>query len=102
MLLSCKLLVAQTTFEYTLIRQDNRVDVYFGEESELISHIIIHAAIGAWNPKYSLIAAISIETADTINGRFDVNDWGARLVGCLVGFFINKHLFKKGELKKWK
>jgi len=93
-ILSLSPLQAQTTFQYEL-SQKKPVNVYFGEESEVISHFLIHSLIGAWRPDYSLIAAIAIETADTINGRFDAKDWGARLTGCFVGYLFNKYIFKK-------
>jgi hypothetical protein len=82
-------LVAQTTFQYKL-RQKDPVNVYFGEEFEVISHFSIHLLIGVWRPDYSLVAAIAIETADTLNGRFDAKDWGARLTGCFVGYFLRR------------
>lgn len=68
--------------------------IYFGEGSEELSHFTLHMLIAIRWPKVSLIAAIAIETADTMNGRFDERDWGARLVGVFVGFMFNQYLFK--------
>jgi len=87
---------AQTTLQYALT-QDRKFTIYFGEGYEEISHFAAHTLIGMWRPDYSLVAAIAIETADTMNGRFDVRDWGARLTGCFVGYFLNRHLFRKKE-----
>jgi len=86
-------LMAQITLQYALT-QERKFTIYFGEEYEEISHFTVHALIGMWRPDYSLVAALAIETADTVNGRFDVRDWGARLTGCFVGYFLNKHLFR--------
>jgi len=87
-------LIAQTTFQYVLTNDAGKFTIYFGEGYEEISHFAIHALIGLWRPDYSLIAAIAIETADSVNGRFDIRDWGARLTGCFVGYFLNRHLFR--------
>ena len=87
-------LAAQTTFQHALTHDNGESTVYFGKGYEGISHFTIHALIGTWRPDYSLIAAIAIETADTVNGRFDIRDWGARLTGCLVGYFLNRRLFR--------
>jgi len=86
-------LVAQTTFQYALT-QERKFTIYFGEGYEGISHFTMHTLIGIWRPDYSLVAALAIETADTVNGRFDVRDWGARLTGCFVGYFFNRYIFK--------
>ena len=37
--------------------------------------------------------SLAIELADTANGRFDIEDWGARLTGCFVGYVLNRYLF---------
>ena len=74
--------VAQTTFKLYLVTENP--PVYFGEKYEGMSHFSIHFLIGIWRPDYSFVAAIAIEMADTINGRFDARDWGARLAGCLT------------------
>jgi len=95
-MLSLSPLQAQTTFQYELSRK-KPVNVYFGEEFEVISHFSIHLLIATWRPDYSLIAAIAIETADTLNGRFDAKDWGARLTGCFVGYLFNRYIFKKNK-----
>ncbi len=78
--------------------------IYFGEGYEELSHFSIHMLIAMWKPKYSLIAAVAIETADTLNGRFDQRDWGARLVGVFVGFVFNQYLFNNHNIRriKWK
>ena len=90
-------LIAQTTFQNALT-EDRKFTIYFGEGYEEISHFTMHTLIGIWRPDYSLVAAIAIETADTMNGRFDVRDWGARLTGCFVGYFLNRHLFRRGKI----
>jgi len=87
-------LEAQTTLQYEMSQRKD-VSIYFGEDFEVISHFSVHLLIGSWRPDYSLVAAIAIETADTLNGRFDAKDWGARLTGCFVGYFFNKYIFKK-------
>jgi len=87
-------LEAQTTLQYEL-RQNKGIHIYFGKEFEDISHFSVHLLIGIWRPDYSLVAAIAIETAETFNGRFDIEDWGARLTGCFVGYFFNRYIFKK-------
>jgi len=89
-------LQAQTTLQYEL-RQEKGVNVYFGKDFEVLSHFSVHLLIGTWRPDYSMIAAIAIETADTLNGRFDAKDWGARLTGCFVGYLLNRYIFKKNE-----
>ena len=70
-------------------------EIYFGKDKEFITHFFLHTAIATWRPEYSLIATISIETADTLNGRFDLNDWVARLSGCLTGYLIKKFILSK-------
>jgi len=92
-ILSLSPLQAQTTLQYELRQKE--VNVYFGKDFEVLSHFSIHLLIGTWRPDYSLVAAIAIETADTLNGRFDAKDWGARLTGCFVGYFFNRYIFKK-------
>lgn len=92
-ILSLSPLQAQTTLQYELRQKE--VNVYFGKDFEVISHFSIHLLIATWRPDYSLVAAIAIETADTLNGRFDAKDWGARLTGCFVGYFFNRYIFKK-------
>ncbi len=93
---------AQQTLQYQLhtnnsINNNNahngKFNIYFGEGYEELSHFTLHTLIAIWKPEYSLIAAIAIETADTMNGRFDQRDWGARLVGVFVGFILNQYLF---------
>lgn len=69
--------------------------IYFGKRYENITHIGVHFFISIWKPKYSLIAAISIEGADTINGKFDLNDWIARLSGCMSGYLFKKYILKR-------
>jgi len=73
----------------------NQVQVYFGEKYEPITHFGIHFLIATWRPKYSLIAAISIETADTLGGRFELRDWTFRLSGCMVGYLVKRFIFKR-------
>ena len=83
--------VAQTTFKLYLVTENPAV--YFGEKYEGVSHFSIHFLIGIWKPDYSFVVAIAIEMADTINGRFEARDWGARFTGCLAGYIFNRFLF---------
>jgi len=84
-------LTAQTTF--TFENHTSQRTIYFGNQFEGITHFTLHAVIGSWRPDYSLVAAVAIEMSDTVNGRFDVEDWGARLAGCFVGYILNRYLF---------
>jgi len=69
--------------------------IYLGKDKEWITHFSIHTVIAIWRPEYSLIATISIETADILNGRFDLDDWVARLSGCISGYLIKKLILSK-------
>lgn len=63
--------------------------IYFGKAWEPVTHIGIHFAIGLWREDYSLVAAIAIEGADTLNGKFELLDIVARLGGVALS-----HIFK--------
>jgi len=64
-ILSLSPLGAQTTLQYELRQKE--VNLYFGKDFEVLSHFSVHLLIGIWRPDYSLVAAIAIETADTLN-----------------------------------
>jgi len=93
-------LQAQTTFQYELSKGE--VHIYLGEEFEEPGHFALHLLIAVWKPDYSLVAAVAIETADSINGRFEIRDWGARLTGCFVGYFFNRYIVKQPIKEKTK
>jgi len=79
-----------------LLRQEAKFEfkgqIYFGKKYEVPSHIIIHFLIGMWRVDYSIVAAISIETAEAANGKFEIKDVAARLGGCL-GAYLVKRIF---------
>lgn len=85
-------LEAQTTFTLEG-RPPPSKTIYFGSEVEGVSHFSLHLLIALWRPDYSLVAAVAIELADTANGRFDIEDWGARLTGCFAGYIFKRFLF---------
>ncbi len=74
--------------------QDN---LYFGKKYEAVTHVGMHFMISLWRWDYSLVSAISIETAQTISGRFEADDWAYRVGGVLVGYLAKK---KYEDLKK--
>ncbi len=70
--------------------------LYFGKKYEAVTHVGIHLAIGLWRPDYSLVAAISIETAQTISsGKFEADDLAYRVGGALAGYIIKKGMRRK-------
>ncbi len=73
--------------------------LYFGKKYEPATHVGMHFAISLWRLDYSLVSAISIETAQTISGRFEAEDWGYRIGGALVGYLAKK---KYEDLRKSK
>jgi len=75
--------------------QFNSLPVYFGKNNESLTHFGIHAALALWRPDYSFIIAVSIETADTLNGRFDLDDWVFRLSGCLTGYLFKRFILRR-------
>jgi len=82
-------------YQLNLFRVRQKIQLYFGEKYEPITHFGIHFLIATWRPKYSLIAAVSIETADTLGGRFELKDWISRLSGCMAGYLVNRFIFKR-------
>jgi len=81
-------------YQLNLFRERQKIELYFGEKYEPVTHFGIHFLIATWRPKYSLIAAISIETADTLGGRFELKDWMSRLSGCVAGYLVKRFIFK--------
>ncbi len=79
-------------FELRIPRE--KVQLYFGEKYENATHFGLHFGIALWRPDYSLVAAVSIETAQTLGGRFELNDWISRLGGCLAGYLVKRFIFK--------
>lgn len=77
-----------------------KVQIYFGEKYEPLTHFGIHFVIATWRPRDSLIAAISIETADALGGRFELRDWTFRLSGCLAGYLVKRFIFGLNEKRK--
>ena len=87
-LLSCDEAIASSPLS-------SQVEIYFGEKYEPVTHFGIHFLIATWRPSYSLVAAISIEMADTLGGRFELRDWTFRLSGCMVGYLFKRFIFKR-------
>ncbi len=68
--------------------------IYFDRKYEYITHVGVHFVIGLYRVDYSLISVIAIEGADTINGRFEWEDWTSRLSGTILSFIVKKYIFK--------
>ncbi len=82
-------------FNADYLTASNKVQIYFGEKYESVTHFGIHFLIATWRLKYSLIAAVSIEAADTLGGRFELRDWTFRLSGCIAGYLVKRFIFKR-------